>query len=192
MKIKTIAIALSALLAFGAAAQAAPVTYTVDPVHSSILFKVRHFFNEVTGTFGKSEGTVVYDAQNPANNKATATIQIASIKTLNADRDAHLQRDDFFDAAKYPTINYESTAWKKTGEKTYEVTGNLSFHGKTNPVVLAVEVLGSGPGMGGKAGKTVIGFDAKGKIDRKDWGVNGAAPVVGDEVKIELSIQAQD
>lgn len=188
---KTLLIALATLFAVGTAAQAAPVTYTVDPVHSSILFKVRHFFNQVTGTFGKSEGTVVYDAENPANNKATATIQVASVKTLNADRDAHLQRDDFFDAAKFPTITYESTAWKKTGDKTYEVAGNLTFHGKTNPVTLEVTVLGSGPGSGYKEGKTVIGFSGKGKIDRKDWGVNGAAPLVGDEVEIELSIQAQ-
>lgn len=189
--IKAFTILLAALFASGAVAHAADDTYTIDPVHSSVLFKVRHFFNPVTGKFGKFEGTVTYDEANPSKNKAQATIEISSVSTLNDSRDAHLQRDDFFNAAQFPTITYESTSWKRTGDKTYQVEGKLTFHGKTNPVVLEVKVLGSGEGVGNKAGKTVIGFSGKGKINRSDWGVNGASPVVGDEVEIELSIQAQ-
>lgn len=183
---------LSSAALIGASAQAAATTYTIDPVHSSVGFKVRHFFNQVSGSFSKFEGTVTYDKDNAANNKASATIQIASVNTLNADRDAHLQRDDFFNAERFPAITYESTSWKKTAENTYEVQGNLSFHGETKPVVLEVKYLGSGEGAGYKAGKTVIGFSAKGKINREDWGVKGGAPVVGEEVDIDLSVQAQN
>lgn len=188
---KTFVFILASLLTLGTAANAAKNTYTIDPVHSSVLFKVRHFFNPVTGKFGKFEGTVTYDEANPSKNKAKAVIEVASVSTLNADRDAHLQRDDFFDAAKFPSITYESTSWKKTGDKTYEVEGTLSFHGQSHPVVLAVEMLGSGEGFASKEGKTVIGFSGKGKVNRSDWGVTGASPLVGDEVEIELSIQAQ-
>lgn len=189
-KAKQFALALASFALVSLSAHAAD-TYKVDPVHSSVNFKVRHFFNLVTGSFPKFTAEIQFDADKPQDNKATATIEIASINTHNDDRNAHLRSADFFDVAKFPTLTYESTQWTKTGEKTYDVTGNLTFLGITKPVTLEVEYLGSGEGLGNKKGLTVIGLAAKGKVNRSDWGLNGAAPVVGDEVLIEISVQAQ-
>jgi len=166
--------------------QAEPVTYTIDPVHSGIEFKIRHFINKVPGTFGQFSGTIHFDKENPENSKAEATIHVSSIDTRNEDRDAHLQNEDFFTSSQNPLITFASTSWKATGDNTYQVTGLLEMAGQKNPVVLAVTYLGE---MEGKE-KFRSGWEGTATIDRTDWGMSYGTPMVGEEVEIELNIQA--
>jgi polyisoprenoid-binding protein YceI len=161
--------------------------YQIDSVHSQVGFRIRHTINKIPGTFEGFTGTIQFDPANPEKSVAQAEIDIASVDTGNSRRDSHLQRDDFFHAVQYPKMTYLSTSWKVVGENRYEVKGNLTLMGKTLPVVLEVESLGSTEARG----HTIAGWEASGKIDRTAWGVNGGQPLVGIDVEINLSIQAR-
>src|SRR5271170_1613348 len=142
-----VAAALAAGLA--SAASAAVETYNIDPVHSSVAFSIRHFVSKVPGRFTKFSGTIVVDRDNLENSSVNAVIDVGSVTTDNDKRDAHLKTPDFFDAATYATITFKSTAWKKTGDGTFDVTGDLTIRGVTKQVVLGVTLLGFGPGPRG-------------------------------------------
>jgi polyisoprenoid-binding protein YceI len=167
---------------------AATETYVADPAHSSVQFGVRHFFSKVPGSFGKFEATVVVDRENMEKSTIKASIDVDSVNTNQEKRDAHLKTADFFDAPKFPKMTFASTAWKKTGENEYDVTGDLSLHGVTKPVTLKVKSLGFGPGM---KGVQLSGWEAKGSIKRSEFGMTGGAPAVGDDVEIEINIEAK-
>lgn len=165
-------------------------TYTIDPVHSSVGFSLRHLVSKFSSSFTKVSGTVNYDAAAPEKSSVEATVEIASVNTANEKRDAHIKSADFFDAAKFPAASFKSTAWKKTGEDTFEVTGDLTIKDVTKPVVLKVALLGSGPGMGGS---TVSGWEATTSIKKSDFGVAGPAMLskaLGDEVTLTIGIEA--
>lgn len=183
-KIATSLISLTALCL--ASVQAAPTTWDIDPSHSAVGFKIRHFVTKVPGTFADFKGTIVYDAD-PANMKAEAAIKVPSVNTNSKGRDEHLQRDDYFNAEKYPDITFTSTKFEKTGENTYKMTGDLSMMGVTKPVTLDVTFLGTAEGRGGKM---LAGFEGKGTIDRTAWGLTAGQPAVGKDVDIEISIEA--
>jgi len=186
---KTTSILLTSLIAT-VAAHAEMVVYQIDPVHSSVNFKVRHFMNKVNGSFGSFQGEVHVDPETMTNSKAKAEIKTASVNTNNDKRDAHLQRDDYFSAGEFPVMTFETTAWKAgEGENEYEVTGNLTLLGVTKPVTLDVEYLGKQDGIGHYEGMEIIGFSAEGEIDRSEWGLDAGGPIVGNEVEIEISIQ---
>lgn len=179
----------AAFLGLSAGAQAAPTTWTIDPNHSNVTFSIRHFFSKVTGSFTKFSGQVVYDPANPGASMAKAEIDANSITTSNDRRDNHLRSADFFDVAKYPTLSFESTKVTADGSKL-KIEGNLTMHGVTKPVTLEGEFLGAGPAMGGQR----AGFEASGKIDRKEFGIvwnktvdNGT--MLGDDVEIHLGIE---
>jgi polyisoprenoid-binding protein YceI len=177
---------LSVSLLSTAFLQAEPLVYTIDPVHSGVDFKIRHFINKVPGTFSEFSGSIHFDKENPENSKAEATIQVASVDTRNTDRDAHLQNEDFFKANLFPVIKFGSTNWKPTGENTFEVIGVLDIAGEAHPIVLDVEYLGEVEGRG-----TIrSGWEGKATIDRTKWGITYGTPAVGTEVEIELNIQA--
>jgi polyisoprenoid-binding protein YceI len=166
-------------------------TYKIDPVHSSVAFSIRHFVSKVPGRFGKFSGTITIDRENPANNRATATIEAAAIDTGNKKRDTHLRSPDFFDAAKFPTMSFKSTSWKKTGEDSYDVTGELTIKDVTKPVVLKVTSLGFGPGSGGAQ---LSGWEATTKIDKKEFNVKDPAMLdatIGDDVAVTINIEAR-
>jgi len=169
-------------------ASAEVVKYKIDPVHSGIDFKIRHFINKVPGNFESFTGEIHFDKENPENSKAMATIQVASVDTRNDDRDGHLQNEDFFKAAEYPEITFESTEWTPTGENTYEVKGVLAMVGTSLPVVLDVEFLGEVEGRQ----KIRSGWEGSATIDRTQWGIDYGATVgsIGKEVEIDLNIQA--
>jgi polyisoprenoid-binding protein YceI len=160
--------------------------YKVDPVHSGVDFKVRHFINRVPGTFATFNGEIHFDKANPENSKAVATIQAASVDTRNSDRDAHLQNEDFFKVAEFPTIEFTSTQWTPTGENTFNVEGMLKMLGVEKPITLEVVFLGEMEGRG-----TIrSGWEGKATIDRTEWGIDYGTPAIGKEVQIELNIQA--
>ena len=125
-------------------------TYKIDPVHSAISFKVRHFFSYVNGRFGKFEGTINVDPDHPEKSSVTATIDAASVDTKNDRRDSDLRSDHFFDVAKYPTITFKSKSVKQTGADSGDILGDLTMHGVTKEITLHVKFLGKGTGMMGK------------------------------------------
>jgi polyisoprenoid-binding protein YceI len=186
-RILTIASVASALVS---AASAATDTYNIDPVHSSVGFTIRHIVSKVPCDFTKFSGTVMVDKDNMENNSVVATIDVGSIATNNDHRDAHLKSPDFFDVGKFPSITFKSKSWKKTGDGTYDVTGDLTIKDVTKEVVLKTSFLGFGPGMGGS---TSSGWEATTTLNRTDFGVNGPAmlgKMVGDEVAVTIEIAA--
>jgi polyisoprenoid-binding protein YceI len=168
-------------------------TYTIDPAHSGAHFTVRHMMiTNVRGAFRNIKGTVVYDAENPANSSVEAEIEAATIDTRETKRDEHLRSADFLDVEKFPTIAFRSTAIEPAGEGEWKVTGNLTIHGVTRPVVLSVD----GPAPEGKDpwGNIRSGASATTRIKRSDFGLTWNAALetggflVGDELKIELEL----
>jgi len=168
-------------------------TYTIDPAHSGAHFTVRHMMiTNVRGAFRNVKGTVVYDAANPADSSVEAEIDAASIDTRETQRDTHLRSADFLDAEKFPAITFRSTKVEPAGEAEWKVTGDLTIHGVTRPVVLNVE----GPAPEGKDpwGNVRSGASATTKIKRSDFGLTWNAALetggflVGDELKIELEL----
>lgn len=170
------------------AARAGVETYKIDPVHSATGFSVRHVFSKFTSSFTKTTGTITVDQANMENNTVEATIEIASVSTANADREKHLQSADFFDAANFPTATFKSTAWKKTGDDTYDVTGDLTIRGVTKSVVLKVTALGFGPGM--RPGTFLSGWEATTVLKRSDFGVSYGPKILGEDVTVNISIEA--
>ena len=186
-KLLALFISASALVSV---ASAATETYTIDPVHSSVEFSISHMIGRVKGSFTSFSGTIVVDRANLEASTAEATIQIASVDTHNEKRDAHLKSPDFFDAAKFPTMKFKSKSWKKTGDNTYDVTGDLTIKDVTKEVVLKVTSNGFGPGM---MGGQISGWDISTTLNRNDFGVNGPAMLgkaVGSEVTISIEVEA--
>lgn len=185
---------LASLLALTPAlALAATSSWSIDPSHSQVGFAVKHLvISNVRGDFGAYQGKIVLDEADVTRSTVTATIDVNSISTGVADRDAHLKSPDFFDVAKYPSMTFKSTHVAKAGKDALKVTGDLTLHGVTRPVVLVVSTTPEIKGMGGEARR---GFSATTKISRKDFGLTWnkvveAGPTVGDEVSITLELEA--
>jgi len=157
-----------------------------------VSFTIRHFVSKVPGRFKDFDGSIKYDAQNPAASSVNFTIQAASIDTDNADRDTHLRGDDFFSVEKFPTLSFSSTSVKALDADTLEVTGELTMKGVTKKVTVPVELLGSVKTPRGEK----AGFETSFKLDRKEYGItwnralDSGGAILGDEVKINISIEA--
>ncbi|TMA39769.1 MAG: YceI family protein [Deltaproteobacteria bacterium] len=185
--------AAAAALALPAVVTAA--TWDLDPAHSSVQFSVRHLMvSNVRGEFGKLSGTVQGDEADPTHSKIEAEIDAASINTRIEKRDTHLRSADFLDVAKYPKITFVSTKIEPAGAGHFKVSGDLTLHGVTRPVVLDVE--GPTPEIKDPWGKTRAGAQATAKIDRKDFGIawnqtlDAGGVAVGDEVTITIDVEA--
>ncbi|MGB7219583.1 MAG: YceI family protein [Vicinamibacterales bacterium] len=167
-------------------------TFIIDKAHSEASFVVRHLITRVRGKFTDFEGTVELDEANPAQSSATFSIKSASVDTSEPKRDTHLRSDDFFAAEKNPAITFKSARIKGSG-KQFEVSGPLTIRGVSKEITLPVTFLGLAKDA---YGKQRAGFEAEITLNRKDFGLNWNAPLemggflVGDEVKVSLSIQA--
>ena len=167
-------------------------TYTVDPDHSTVSFKIRHLFSNVTGTFNTFEGQFDYVPDHPEQWKANVTIQAASIDTRVVDRDTHLRSKDFFDVEQHPTITFTSTGVTDVASARAKLHGRLTIHGIEKPVVLDLAIHGEGKDPWGNLRS---GFTASTTINRKDFGLtwNQALEtgqlLVGEEVAITLEIE---
>jgi polyisoprenoid-binding protein YceI len=175
-------------------ATATAATYMIEPTHSSAHFKIRHLMiSNVRGEFGKVGGTLTFDPSNPAASTVTAEIDVNSINTRDADRDKHLKSADFFDAANYPTIKFQSSNIVADGPQGYNVTGGLTIRGVTREVVL--NVIGPTPEVKDPWGHTRRGVEATTKINRKDFGVaynavlEAGGVMIGEEVEISLELE---
>src|SRR4030067_2622667 len=165
-------------------------TFEIDPVHSSVGFSIRHIVSNVKGRFTDFSGTVVYDSLKIENSSVNVTIKTASIDTDNEKRDGHLKSPDFFEAEKYPEINFKSTKVVKEGGK-HILHGTLNMRGATNQISFPFEILGIAPGQNGAR----AGFEAELKLNRKDYGVSWnrtldqGGLLLGEEVKIMLALE---
>jgi len=185
-------------VALGLAAYTAPArasVWEVDSAHSSTEFSVKHMMvSSAKGRFDKVTGTLNLDDKNPTKSTIELTIDANTIDTHEPKRDAHLKSPDFFDTAKFPTITFKSTKIEKAGKGKYKVTGDLTMHGVTKPVTLAVD--GPTAPLKNPFGSTSSGASATGKINRKDWCLTWNKPLeaaggvlVGDEVTINVDLE---
>ena len=170
------------------------LTYTIDPAHSRLGFVVRHMgFSKVRGSFKEFEGTVHMVPDDLSTLEAEVTVQAASISTNDANRDKHLRSEDFFEVETYPTLTFESTGVRDLDGETFTLVGTLTMHGVSKPVALQAEYLGTGQDPWGG---TRTAFEARTKINRKDFGLNWntlletGGFLVSEEVEIVLEIQA--
>jgi polyisoprenoid-binding protein YceI len=165
--------------------------WELDPENSSAEFVCKHVFSKVRGMFAQPTGTVFLDEAAPANSKIQAAINVNAITTGVEERDTHLKSPDFFDVAKYPAITFVSTAVSRSSATSYAVTGNLTMHGVTKPVTLAVT---ASPPFN-HAGGIRRGIEATASVNRKDFGLRwefpgeGAGVVVGDHIQITINAE---
>ncbi|GFO55001.1 polyisoprenoid-binding protein [Geomonas sp. Red276] len=190
---RTIA-SIAALIALSIPGLALASTWTLDPDHSNVGFKVRHLMvSNVKGNFERFTGTIDINDKDVTKSTVQVSIDTNSINTNVQKRDAHLRSADFFDVAKYPTMTFVSKKVAKAGKNKLKVTGYLTLHGITKEVVLDVE----GPSAESKDpwGNIRKGATATAKINRKDFGLvwNAALETggvaVGDEVTITLEAE---
>ena len=167
-------------------------TYKIDAAHSDILFKVKHLMiTTVTGQFKSFDGTLTSDAEDFSNASVSFTADINSIDTRNEQRDGHLKSDDFFNAEKYPQLQFTNGTLVK-GTDGYVLKGDLTIRDVTKPVELKAEYSGT---MVDPWGQTKVGFEAEGVIKRKEFGLGWNAVteaggvVVSDDVKLQLNVQ---
>jgi polyisoprenoid-binding protein YceI len=190
-KLKTFLQALCLASLLPAVAAAEPAVYKVDVDHSGVSFSIRHFVSNVSGRFRDFDGVIKYDKANPAASSVEFTVKAASIDTSNNDRDEHLRSKDFFEVQKFPTLTFTSTQVVAKDATTWDVTGNLILHGVTRTITFPVTLLGTVKTPRGEK----AGFETAFKIDRKEYGilwnnVLDSGPVLGDEVKITIEIEA--
>lgn len=181
---------LGLALAVGSAASAAaaPIAWTIDPNHTAAHFSVRHLMvSNVRGEFGGVHGTVTFDDADPTKGAIEATIDATTINTRVEGRDKDLKGPGFFEVDRYPTITFKSTAVRPAGENRFSVDGDLTIHGVTKPVTLAVEAT---PAVKDAKGNERRGAEATTKLSRKDFGVSADPTIVGDEVQITIDLEA--
>lgn len=163
-------------------------TYTLDSSHSYVLWHINHFgFSNPSGKW-YAKGTIDLDQAKPDNSRVKVKIDIASIDTGIPKLDEHLKSNEFFDVKQYPTATFESTKVQTTGKKTAKVFGTLTLHGVSKPVVLDVKL--NNLGMSPISNKATVGFSATTKINRSDFGMKTYLPGLGDEVKIDIEVEA--
>lgn len=167
--------------------------WAIDPTHSEIHFKVKHMMvSNVTGAFNDFEGSVESEREDFENAKISFSADVNSIDTKNEQRNDHLKSDDFFNAAQYPTLTFQSKSFTKKSNGTYRLMGDLTIRDHTREVELDVEYNGTAVDP---YNQTKAGFEITGKVKRKDFGLKWNAlteaggVVVSDEVRLLLNVQ---
>jgi polyisoprenoid-binding protein YceI len=176
-------LAASALLGLGMVATGDD--YTIDTAHSGVVFKISHSeLNWVFGRFNDFSGEFTIDSSDPSKSSFVMKIKPESVDTNNAARDGHLKSPDFFNTKQFPSMSFTSTSVKPV-EGGFDVTGDFTLHGKTNPVTFTL-----------KGGKTVMmkgaqktGYTAEFPIKRSEFGITKGAPMLGEEVWVTVSFQ---
>ena len=180
---------LAGLIGAAVTAQAEPVTYKLDPTHTNVLFSWNHFgFSNPTANLGLGEGTLVFDEKDAAKSSVDVTLPLANLDTHVTKLDEHLKKPDFFDADKFPTVTFKSTKVQSLGGGRYKITGDLTVHGVTKPVVLDAKLNKSGVHPMLKV--QTVGFDATTTVKRSDFGMGAYVPNVSDEIKIHITTEA--
>lgn len=187
-------LSLTALSLALVAATSQAETYTVDKVHSEVMFSVRHMgVARVTGRFNDFTGTITGDPAKAEAGSVEFTIKTASIDTKEAGRDKHLQSADFFDVEKFPDIAFKSSKITPKGQNQYDVTGTLTMHGVSKEVTLPVSMAGP---VKDPRGIEKVGFETSIKLNRKDYGIlwnralDAGGVVVSDDVQVSIALEA--
>lgn len=188
--LKTTTLALGLLFSGINAAQAAPVAYNIDPGHSFANWSVRHVVAKASGTFNDITGNISVDAENLANSSVNAKINVLSVNSGLAKRDAHIKEKDYLNAAKYAEMQFVSSKIEAKSATEGLMTGKFTMNGVTKEITFPFKVLGFGndPWGGERSG-----FEAKTSLKASDYGFGWAlkpnAPV-GDDIEITLLIEA--
>jgi len=165
-------------------------TWNWDKAHSQLNFGITHLsISEIDGSFSSVTAKITSTKDDLSDAVVELTAEVASISTGVEQRNNHLKSPDFFDAAKYPTLTFKSTSFKKTGAKTYEVTGDLTLHGVTKPVVLTATL--NGTTVNPQSKKTIAGWKVTGTIKRTDFGIAAGFPsaMLGDDVALNANAE---
>ena len=169
-----------------------PLTFNIDPNHSSFGFRVRHLgLSRVSGTFGTFEGSFTYDPEDPTNSSVSVTVDVNTVDTGVERRDNHLRSADFFDVETHPTMTFHSTEVRVVDDENLEIVGDLTIRGTTKTVVFETEFLGMAPRRGGQT----VAFEATTRIDRHEFGLTWnnlqeSLQIVGDDIDITIQIEA--
>jgi len=164
--------------------------YRLDPEHASLLFKLDHFgFSELVGRFDRFQASLDFDPKQPQAAHLTVLVDPASIDLNLPKFENDLRGPDWFDVAKFPQARFESRTIAVTGEKTGQVTGDLTLHGVTAPVTLDVTFNGGADSL--LTGRYTLGFAATGTLKRSTFGLGAYAPAVGDQVTLEIHAEFQ-
>lgn len=168
-------------------------TYTIDPAHTEVTFKIRHLMiSNVTGHFTKFSGKMESSKDDFTDAEIDFEADIDSIDTNNEQRDGHLKTGDFFDAAQYPKLVFQSISFDKVSSEIYKLNGNLTLHGVTKPITMSAELGGTAKDL---YGNSRIAFEISGSIHRKEYGLEWNAALetggvaLSDEVKLLLNVQ---
>ena len=186
---KQLSAALALVTLAAGSAMAAPVTYTVDGSHTFPRFSYSHFgYSTQLSSFGKTTGTVVFDAQ-AKTGAVDIVIDTTTVNTGFADFNGHIQSEDFLDTAKFPKATFKSTKVVFEGDKPASIEGQLTIKGVTKPVTLTVTSFQAMPHPMMKV--PAMGANAFVTIKRSEYNAGKYAPYVGDEVRIDIAIEAQ-
>lgn len=171
------------------AVQAAPISYQLDPTHTLVsLSRSNYGFSNPIIVAVIDQGTLVFDAHDPSKSSVRVTVPVARIDTFVAQLNKEFQSPMFFDADRFPTVIFQSTRVRSTGNGKYTITGNLTAHGVTRPVVLHAQLNKTGENP--MTRKQAIGFDATATLKRSDFGLNFNVPNVSDEIALKITMQA--
>ena len=178
---------LSAGPAPAAVAPIAADAFAVDPVHSGVVYSIKHMgAANFHGMFHSPTGTFAFDPAKPEAASLDVTIKLDALVSNDAKRDQHLKSADFFSAKEFPTITFKSTSAKASGDKSAEVSGDLTLRGVTKPVTARVTHTGTGEGRGGKK---LAGVEATFTIKRSDFGMNYMVGPLGDDVTLTVFLE---
>ncbi len=173
-------------------ARAAPATFTIDPDHSSVLFRVDHLgYAKVVGLFLSFAGQFTFDEADPAASQVELVIDATSVFTRQRDRDNHLRSPDFFNAKEFKQLRFVGTRIAMTGERTGKLTGNITLLGVTKPVTFDVTLNRVAAHPDPRKKVLVAGFSARGEVLRSEFGMTYGAGGIGDVVEIWLEIEGE-
>jgi polyisoprenoid-binding protein YceI len=162
--------------------------YQVDPVHSSVVFRVKHMgVGYSYGRFNDIGGTFAFDDKDPAATSFDIQLKADSVDTANAKRDTHLKSPDFLNAKEFPTITFKSKEVRPNKDGGYEVTGDLTLRGVTKTITVRMHHVGSGKDPFG--GGTRTGFEGNFTVKRKDFGINFMPDALGDDIWILVGFE---
>lgn len=179
-------VAAALLVGLAAAPARAADAFKVDPVHSSLLFRVKHLnAGYIYGRFNAFSGTFAFD-RDPAQCGLTFAVNIDSLDTANAARDKHLKGPDFFNVKEFPAATFKSKSFKALDDKTYEVSGEMTLHGVTQPLTVKLERVGTARGM---RGEVRSGIETTFTIKRSDFGMKFGLQQISDEVRITVAVE---
>ena len=186
LKIIKFIIVLGMLAILSSLAQAVE-TYKLDPMHTSIVFRVKHLgVAYVYGRFNGPSGTFVFNETSPSKSAIEMQAETNNVDTAVEKRDTHLKSPDFFNTGGYPTVSFRSKSVKKLNEAVYEVSGDLTLLGKTRPITVEVNATGAGKDPWGNFRR---GFETSFSIKRSDFGMTFMMDGVSDEVNLTVSVE---